>query len=217
MNYRGQFILCKLAAETIQAFDDKTIARTLFLLFKLFSGESPELSKESQSVRAAFNIINRCQPTVGQRLGNSSSTDPSLSPSSKGDERKEPKERRAKNNSPSHTLFARFWEVYPRKVGKVVAEKAFLKCVDGLPEEDAAELVDRMIDAVRSQSRSAQWQDDERFIPHPSTWLNQHRWEDETAIDPIEAAAQAREDACAESNRQMAEIAKRFAAPEERA
>lgn len=213
MNYRGQFILCKKAIGILNAFDDKTISRVLTILFRECAGECIEVEKESQTVQIALKLVGERQSTAV----NGNELHPSLSPSSKGDERKEPKERRVKNNSPSHTLFARFWEVYPRKVGKVVAEKAFLKCVDGLPEEDAAELVDRMIDAVRSQSRSAQWQDDERFIPHPSTWLNQHRWEDETAIDPIEAAAQAREDACAESNRQMAEIAKRFAAPEERA
>jgi hypothetical protein len=30
------------------------------------------------------------------------------------------------------------------------------------------------------QRQSAQWQrDDGQFIPHPSTWLNGRRWEDE--------------------------------------
>ena len=213
MNYRGQLIICKKSIDTLKAFDEATIGRVLMIMFRECAGEPIDLQGESPMVQIALKLVGERQ----RAATNGNELHPSLSPSSKGDERKEPKERRVKNNSPSHTLFARFWEVYPRKVGKVVAEKAFLKCVDGLPEEGAAELVDRMIDAVRSQSRSAQWQDDERFIPHPSTWLNQHRWEDETAIDPIEAAAQAREDACAESNRQMAEIAKRFAAPEERA
>ena len=37
-----------------------------------------------------------------------------------------------------------------------------------------------MLAAIEKQKQSAQWQDNGgQFIPHPSTWLNQRRWEDE--------------------------------------
>jgi hypothetical protein len=37
-----------------------------------------------------------------------------------------------------------------------------------------------MIDAVGRQRASRQWREDGgRYIPHPATWLNQGRWEDE--------------------------------------
>ena len=37
-----------------------------------------------------------------------------------------------------------------------------------------------MIQAVEKQKQSTQWQrDGGQYIPHPATWLNQERWEDE--------------------------------------
>lgn len=69
--------------------------------------------------------------------------------------------------------FNLFWEVYPRKTAKQVALKAWLK----LKPEPA--LVARIITAVGRQKESDQWK--RGIICHPSTWLNQHRWEDEMA------------------------------------
>lgn len=71
-------------------------------------------------------------------------------------------------------LFARFWTAYPRKAGKGAAERAFQKC------RPDVRLLTAMLDALEAQKRSGQWQrEDGRFIPHPATWLNQRRWEDE--------------------------------------
>ena len=76
--------------------------------------------------------------------------------------------------------FESFWSAYPRKVGKGNARKAW----DRLKPPDA--LVDRMLAAITSQAKSSQWRKDGgRFIPHPATWLNQSRWED----DPDNAGA----------------------------
>lgn len=67
--------------------------------------------------------------------------------------------------------FARFWQAYPSKVGKGAAEKAFAK---------HAGIVDTLIEAVDRQVGSKQWRKDGgQYIPHPATWLNQRRWEDE--------------------------------------
>lgn len=41
---------------------------------------------------------------------------------------------------------------------------------------------DKVLAAVEQQKRSEQWQKDGgQFIPHPATWLNQGRWDDEPA------------------------------------
>ncbi|MDA2911413.1 hypothetical protein MYX04_10830 [Nitrospiraceae bacterium AH_259_D15_M11_P09] len=41
-------------------------------------------------------------------------------------------------------------------------------------------LIDTMLAKIEQQKQSRQWQKDEgEFIEHPSTWLNQRRWEDE--------------------------------------
>lgn len=68
--------------------------------------------------------------------------------------------------------FDKLWSVYPRHEGKQAALKAFEK----INPDD--ELLERMINAIIAQKKSAQWADPQ-FIPHPATWLNGHRWEDE--------------------------------------
>ncbi|MCA0358716.1 MAG: hypothetical protein LCH78_18030 [Proteobacteria bacterium] len=68
--------------------------------------------------------------------------------------------------------FEAFWSVYPRRVGKDAARKAFAKA------SRRTSLAD-LIAAVRRDAES-QWRDrPPDMIPHPSTWLNQARWEDE--------------------------------------
>jgi hypothetical protein len=68
--------------------------------------------------------------------------------------------------------FSLFWIAYPRKVGKAAALKAWQKA-KGKPD------VDSILDAVRNQSQSEQWnKDGGQFIPNPATWLNQGRWDD---------------------------------------
>lgn len=70
--------------------------------------------------------------------------------------------------------FDRVWSVYPRKVGKDAAAKAFAK-----RKPDAA-LVDAMVKAIQTQRSSPDWtKDGGQFIPHLATWLNQGRWMDE--------------------------------------
>lgn len=71
-------------------------------------------------------------------------------------------------------LFGTFWQEYPRKIAKPAAKRAWDKL---RPNE---ELLRKMIEAVKGWRRSDQWQKDGgEFIPHPATWLNQRRWEDE--------------------------------------
>ena len=71
--------------------------------------------------------------------------------------------------------FDRFWMAYPRKENKQKALAAFVKL-----HPDEATLA-AMLAAIERQKASDQWQEDGgRFIPHPTTWLNGKRWEDET-------------------------------------
>ena len=76
--------------------------------------------------------------------------------------------------SPQGERFERFWACYPRKVGKGNARKIFAKL------KPSEEMLGRMIRAVELAKQSPQWQrDGGQYIPHPATWLNQERWEDE--------------------------------------
>lgn len=70
--------------------------------------------------------------------------------------------------------FDRFWAAYPRRVAKGAARKAFAK----LNPND--ELLDRMLTAIAAQRVSPDWtRNNGQYIPHPSTWINQERWDDE--------------------------------------
>ena len=70
--------------------------------------------------------------------------------------------------------FDEFWKAYPRRVAKGAAMKSWNR----IAPNDI--LLDEILKAIEIQKRSSQWQKDGgQFIPHPSTWLNQMRWEDE--------------------------------------
>lgn len=70
--------------------------------------------------------------------------------------------------------FERWYATYPKKKGKQAALRVWLR----LKPDDA--MTDRLIAAVLQQSKWKDWTKDAgQFIPHPATWLNQGRWEDE--------------------------------------
>jgi hypothetical protein len=72
--------------------------------------------------------------------------------------------------------FSTFWSIYPRKQSKQEALRNYLKLQPNL------ELQDRILQALHEQKASDQWSRDEgRFIPLPSTWLHQQRFNDEVA------------------------------------
>ncbi len=68
--------------------------------------------------------------------------------------------------------FQLFWKLYPRKVGKGAAAKAWAK--NG--GEDA-------LDDILKDLRKRVWPTDKQYIPHPSTYLNSWRWLDEEPGD----------------------------------
>ena len=69
--------------------------------------------------------------------------------------------------------FGRFWEAYPKKIGKGAARNSFIK----LKPSEA--LTEQMLGAIARAKQTAQWQKDRgQYIPNPATWLNQSRWED---------------------------------------
>lgn len=77
--------------------------------------------------------------------------------------------------------FDNFWSIYPNKVGKREAEKAFAK---------AAKRAD--LETILSGLRAYVAKTDDRPWCNPSTWLNQDRWEDRPAtVLPIPRQATA--------------------------
>ncbi len=79
--------------------------------------------------------------------------------------------KKAARNAAKDADFDVFWAEYPKKVGKQPAKKAFGKVK--VP-------VETLVAAVRRQKCSSQWtKNNGDYIPNPSKWLNEQRWEDE--------------------------------------
>jgi len=72
--------------------------------------------------------------------------------------------------SDSLYLFKEFYKEYPRKENPKKAKEAFVKA--GITEE----MMPGIIEWLNEAKQSEQWQDKTK-IPHPTTFLNQRRWE----------------------------------------
>lgn len=70
--------------------------------------------------------------------------------------------------------FDAFWSHYPHKTGKDAARKAMAKALTRTSIEDIATGLMSQLDGLRQQKSRG-------FCPHPATWLNQGRWQDEPA------------------------------------
>jgi len=74
-------------------------------------------------------------------------------------------------------MFDEFWSLYPRKISKATARKAWAK----LSAEQ------QLMAAKAIESHCQYWKAKEtelEFIPYPATWLRAERWEDELVIEP---------------------------------
>ena len=70
--------------------------------------------------------------------------------------------------------FKTFWTAYPKKAGKDAAKKSFVK------RKFDEQAFEKVMAALNEQKASEQWvKDAGQFIPHPATWLNQGRFDDE--------------------------------------
>lgn len=118
-----------------------------------YQGNNDDLTNE------LTNRLTNGQPTPNQRL-----TTTKNDKNDKNDKKK-------KKEYPPDPNFDKFWEVYPKKVAKMDARKAWEELS---PDDD---LVQKIISAVKRQRDWPQWRD-KQYIPYPATWLRGRRWED---------------------------------------
>ena len=77
----------------------------------------------------------------------------------------------------SENEFMEFWNIYPKKKKKKEALTAWLKI---------APPIQPVLNAIGWQKRQRDWvKEDGKFIPHPASYINGHRWEDEPDEDLI--------------------------------
>lgn len=85
---------------------------------------------------------------------------------------------------PAVDPFVAFWAAYPNKQAKPTAERAYRKALGVAPAETIAEGLDRWC-----RYWTARNQPD--YVPHPSTWLNRHGWQDPTPALPVQRGVRA--------------------------
>ena len=71
--------------------------------------------------------------------------------------------------------FEQFYKLYPRRVGRFLAEKSF----KNLSIKDRFDAYNGLINYIKVWKAS---ETEKQFIPHPSTFINQRRWEDEIEL-----------------------------------
>jgi DNA replication protein DnaD len=171
---RGSFVTSQLKLAERWKWDRKKVKRFLDLL-----EQDGMVSVNSTTRRTTVTIENYDKY---QDCGTSPATGitPSPTPSSGQDlpqvlpTNKNDKNIKNDKNDKNICSFDAFWEVYPRKVAKAKARKSW----DKLSPDD--ELLGQIISALEQQKQSRDWiKDNGQFIPYPTTWLNQRRWEDE--------------------------------------
>lgn len=126
--------------------------------------QSPQDSNDPDSVRERV-----------QKYRNKSKTLPVTECNDRGEESRGDKKRIDKKReeilyTPN---FEKFWNSYPLKVGKGKAFESWQKCKKPVPPLKELLLV------VEKYKKTSQWKEsDGKYIPHPTTWINQRRWED---------------------------------------
>jgi uncharacterized protein YdaU (DUF1376 family) len=116
--------------------------------------------KEIAHYRGKIEQASRAGKASAERRSNVRSTDVQLTNNHKP----------ITNNQEYIDRFDIFWKQYPRKVAKPNALKAWLK----IKPDDV--VLKKMLDAINHQQLSSK---EIQFVPHPATWLNAKRWEDE--------------------------------------
>ena len=80
-----------------------------------------------------------------------------------------------KKPQPYERSFDFFWEAYPKKVNKKRAKEIWCGKI-----KPSRELFKQIIGHIYSMSKTREWsKQGGTFIPHPTTYLNGERWEDE--------------------------------------
>jgi uncharacterized protein YdaU (DUF1376 family) len=107
-------------------------------------------------------------------------------------------------------LFVDFWNVYPIKVGKGAAQKAFEKAI----RTTDADIIIKGALRYKSDPNRVQ-----AYTAHASTWLNAHRWLDEALpqrnLSPAEIKEKELQEARIKSEREKEQAAQLFDEQEE--
>lgn len=99
--------------------------------------------------------------------------------------------------------FQEFWLAYPRKIGKGAARRSWKRI------RPSPQLQQQILNSLSQHTYSHDWSREYgRFIPHPATFLNQERWDDELT-DPPDPSVESGEFGSSESRQEYNEALNR--------
>jgi len=167
---------------TNKKFDDLKAIIDTAVDVDLFDKNAWETSQivTSDGIKKRIDAVSRDRKNA--RVRSESSYSPNNNRTTDGtsvvNRRKAPKvkERKGKNKNPysphgDDKKIESIYQAYPRKIGKTSAMRAIKKSLLKID-------YDSLLAAVEEYSRSVAGSD-RKFIPHPATWFNAGRWEDD--------------------------------------
>jgi hypothetical protein len=102
---------------------------------------------------------------------NSSAIVPGMAKNATDKTRQDRADKTLKDSQPSG--WDEWWNAYPRKVGKVAAIKSYARALKTVSPQALKDGLDRAVKGWAAAGTEPQ------YIPHPATWLNGGRWEDQ--------------------------------------
>lgn len=127
-----------------------------------------EVTKSSTSTYSLIKVNNYDEYQCDNKVDNKPITNEQQTSNKPITTTKESKKGKKEKNTDIE--FEEFWSSYPRKLGKKKARDKYL-------------IIDKSkhLQIMKALTVHIKNWDDPKFIPHPTTWLNGERWEDESS------------------------------------
>lgn len=147
--------------------------RAIFAMILMTLGQDEQANADISQKRAAAGSMGGKQ-TQANASKEKQNEQMQANASNKNKNKEKEEDIKENNTKEKSRGFDVFWAAYPRHTGKQAAQKAFERIN---PDDD---LLNIMLSSISAWKNSDQWtKDGGQFIPHPATWLNGRRWEDE--------------------------------------
>lgn len=162
----GQLITGRKTIAAKLRVSESKVERTLKMLKNEHQIEQQTTSKNRLITILNWELYQNSEQQIEQQVNNKRTTSEQQVNTNKN-------EKNVKNerNNISIAQFEEFWKAYPKKRSKENCLKWYLK---NKPSEEEQK---QILLAIAFFKNDKQWKD-EQYIPYPSTFLNQKRWED---------------------------------------
>ena len=159
---------CSISVRTVQRVV-RTLCAHKYIFLEKRAGGSVDCREDRRPNRYTINLTRLRGDSMTGRHNDANGVTMTTSTGRQSRTMNHPKE-----PSIEPSLFDKFWKIYPRKVAKGQAQKAWEKAVKIAKAEDIIAGAEKYAkDRLR----------DPKFTAHPATWLNGQRWLDEAQVE----------------------------------